>query len=77
MLNSHHKILFVLVLFIFNSSFLIPNCFCQWVQMSNGIGNVNVCALTYDGNDIFAVSYGHGVYLSTNYGVTWTQPWYC
>jgi hypothetical protein len=45
----------------------------QWVQVSNGIGNVDVRSLAYSGNNIFAGTNGYGVYLSTNSGTSWTQ----
>jgi Secretion system C-terminal sorting domain len=78
MKNSYCKILcFVFVLFIFNSSFLIPNCFSQWVHMSNGMCNATASALAANGNYVFAGTMsgpsGCGVYLSTNNGTSWTQ----
>ena len=46
----------------------------QWVQMSNGMGNDKyVRAFTMNGNNIFAGTYGQGVYLSTNNGSNWSQ----
>jgi Secretion system C-terminal sorting domain len=68
----------VFALFIFNSSFLIPNCMCQWVQMSNGMGDRYVHSIVASGNTIFAATYdpydsSRGVYLSTNNGTTWTH----
>ncbi len=65
-------LLAVLAFIILNSSFLIHNCMCQWVQMNNGMGNVGVIALTYSGNNIYAATY-YGVYFSTNNGTNWTQ----
>ncbi|HEY5534030.1 MAG TPA: T9SS type A sorting domain-containing protein [Ignavibacteria bacterium] len=67
---------FVLVSFllIYNLTFNIENCISQWVQMSNGIGNdkiVNSFAIL--GNNIFAGTYGNGVYLSSNNGTNWIQ----
>ncbi len=48
----------------------------QWVQMSNGMGNKTVRSLAYSGNNIFAGIYSAtgGVYLSTNDGITWSEP---
>jgi hypothetical protein len=72
--NSYFKsISLIFVLFILNSSFLITNCFCQWVQVSNGMGNQIVYSLAYSGNNIFAGTDSNGVYLSTNNGTNWTQ----
>lgn len=52
----------------------IENCSAQWVQMSNGMGNnITVKAFTTLGNNIFAGTNNYGVYLSTNYGINWTQ----
>jgi len=77
MKNSIYNILCVIfALFIFNFSLLIPYCMCQWVQVSNGIGNLYVSSLAYSGNNIFAgigPEYYTGVYISTNNGSTWTQ----
>ncbi len=65
-----------------NSIFLISFALCflffgiceaQWVQVSNGMGNVNVYSLAYSGNNIFAGTDNYGVYLSTNNGTTWSQ----
>jgi hypothetical protein len=55
-------------------SILIPNCICQWVQVSNGISNRSIYSLASSGNNIFAGTWAnHGVYLSTNNGTNWTQ----
>jgi len=46
----------------------------QWVQFSNGMGNVTVTALSVSGTYIFAGTSGNnGVYISTNNGINWTQ----
>src|SRR5438552_487816 len=49
----------------------------QWVQVNSGIGNISVYSLASIGNNIFAgagiFSNPHGVYLSTNFGSSWTQ----
>ncbi len=58
---------------ILNSSFIIYNCFGQWVQMSNGMGNDKVVnTLVASGNNIFA-GLNNGLWLSTNNGQNWTQ----
>ncbi len=45
----------------------------QWVQMSNGMGNnKTITSFVVSGTNIFAGTYGSGIYLSTNYGVSWT-----
>src|SRR5437016_5474762 len=44
----------------------------QWVQMSNGIGNEYVYSLTANGNNVIAGT-NNGVFISTNYGTSWTQ----
>ncbi len=66
------KILLILV--ILNSSFIITNA--QWMQVNNGMGNKTVHSLAYSGNNIFAGIYSStgGVYLSTNDGITWSEP---
>jgi hypothetical protein len=45
----------------------------QWVQMSNGIPNQWVMSFAVLGNTIFAGTANTGVYISTNYGVNWSQ----
>jgi len=63
---------FLIVHYILN----IDNCSAQWVQMSSGMGiDKPVLSLAVIGNNIIAGldnSTG-GMYLSTNYGVSWTQ----
>ena len=58
---------------IVGSALKIENCICQWVQMSNGMGNLGVCVLKQIGNNIYAGTFNNGVYLSTNNGINWTQ----
>jgi hypothetical protein len=71
-----HKI-FVFALFSFliiHCTLKFENCSAQWVQMSNGMGNISVWSLAYSGNNIFAGTYPvNGVYLSTNNGTSWVQ----
>jgi hypothetical protein len=59
-------------LLIINSSFLIRNSVAQWVQ-TEGIYGGDVYSVAISGNNIFAGSYGNGVYISTNNGTNWTQ----
>ncbi len=47
------------------------NVYSQWMQVSSGMGNIDVRALAVKGNIIFAG--GSGLYLSTNNGTSWTQ----
>ena len=44
----------------------------QWVQ-TNGPHGGNVSCLAVSGSDLFAGTYGGGVFLSTNRGGNWTQ----
>ncbi len=64
---------YFIVFFILNSPFLVNNCVCQWVQMSNGIYGEIIYSLAVSGNNIFAGTSQYGVYLSTNNGISWTQ----
>lgn len=67
-------IAFLVALIFLHSSFLIRNCQSQWVQMSNGMGtDISVRSFAILGNNIFAGTELHGVYLSTNHGINWTQ----
>ena len=68
------KLIFISLLFILNSSFLIHNCPCQWVQMSSGMGNdKTVYSLTASGINILAGSDDYGIWRSTNNGQNWSQ----
>jgi hypothetical protein len=68
---------FVLALLL-NSSLLINNCVSQWVQYSNGIGSYNIGGFALNGTTLFTGTVGisngpgAGVYLSNNYGASWT-----
>jgi len=62
----------IITLFTLQTLFTL-NSFTQWVQVSNGMGNLNVSSLASGGNNIFAGTYASGVYLSTNNGTNWTQ----
>ena len=64
------KIFFTVIFIILNSSFLIHNCFSQWVQM-NGIYGGSVYSVACNGNNIFAGTISNGVFHSTNFGITW------
>ncbi|MBN1633449.1 MAG: carboxypeptidase regulatory-like domain-containing protein [Ignavibacteria bacterium] len=67
-------LIFISILIILNSSLFINNCTCQWVQMSNGMGNDKVVlSLTTSGNNILAGTDDYGIWRSTNYGQEWTQ----
>jgi hypothetical protein len=63
---------FVFFLFV-HCTFKIYNCEAQWVQVSNGMGNISVPALASSGNYLFAGTWRNGVYLSTNNGTSWAQ----
>ncbi len=60
---------FLFIAFIFS---LVIKANAQWVQMSNGMGNIVVMSLAASGNNIFAGTL-YGVYLSTDNGTNWTQ----
>lgn len=57
------------VFIILNSSFLIHNCQCQWMQQSC---SGHVLSLKTKNNIIFAGS-SNGVFYTTNYGINWIQ----
>ncbi|MBN1634131.1 MAG: T9SS type A sorting domain-containing protein [Ignavibacteria bacterium] len=58
---------------IAHCTFIIEDCLCQWVQMSNGIvTGANVTSFAVYENNIFAGTF-MGVWLSTNNGQNWTQ----
>ncbi|MBK6876821.1 MAG: hypothetical protein IPG99_10330 [Ignavibacteria bacterium] len=41
--------------------------------MQTALNNLDVLSLATSGSNIFAGTYGYGVYLSTNNGTSWTQ----
>jgi photosystem II stability/assembly factor-like uncharacterized protein len=45
----------------------------QWVQTSNGLGDVIVYSLAANEGNIFVGTISNVLYLSTNNGITWTQ----
>jgi hypothetical protein len=59
-------------------TFNIENCSAQWVQYSNGIGSYNIGGFALNGSTLYTGTVGinngpgAGVYLSSNYGVSWT-----
>ena len=58
----------ICIVFIINSI----SVFGQWEQCNGPYGGyIEVFAIR--GNNIFSGSYGHGIYLSTNDGYSWTQ----
>ncbi len=62
----------ILTVLIFHCSLTIANA--QWVQMPNGMGDSStVYSLASLGTNIFAGTFGNGVYISTNNGTSWIQ----
>ena len=71
----HYKLYLVILFTLFSSVILnTENCSAQWVQMSNGMGNIqDVYALTASGTGIVAGTWGSGVYRSADNGSNWIQ----
>jgi photosystem II stability/assembly factor-like uncharacterized protein len=66
--------LLISILLIFNFTLNINNCTCQWQQVTNGlVSTTSIYSFTFCGNIIFAGTNNSGVYLSTNYGLNWSQ----
>jgi hypothetical protein len=64
----------ILLFLIVHCTLSIEDCMCQWVQVSNGIGNgTSVYALGNNGTNIFAGTENNGVYITTNYGNSFAQ----
>jgi hypothetical protein len=64
----------LIILIIICHSFLISqNLFCQWVQMSNGMGGINVYCFAVKDSFLFAGANGYGVYMSSNNGLLWIK----
>jgi photosystem II stability/assembly factor-like uncharacterized protein len=66
MKNIYYLIAIILTVFY-------PSLNAQWVQMSNGMGDLAVYALASSGNNIIAGTHSEGAYLSTDNGESWTQ----
>ena len=65
------KIKIIIVVFVIvHCTFIIENCVGQWVQC-DGIYGGCVYSIALSENNIFAGTYGKGVYLSTNNDTTW------
>jgi len=63
----------LIVLLIFFS--LLPNhwLLADWVKMSNGINGGHVYSFALVGSAVFAGTENHGLYLSTNQGMSWKE----
>jgi hypothetical protein len=63
--------------FVFFLTILLYSFFnftsAQWIYMSNGLGNTGVYSLAANGSYIFAGTNMHGVYYTTNNGITWNS----
>ncbi len=68
------KTIFSLVyLLIINSFFFVDDGICQWVQSSNGLGTDKyINCLVSNGGNIFAGTWGSGVFVSSNNGANWS-----
>jgi hypothetical protein len=62
-----------MILLVVNSSVLTPNCFSQWVSMSNGLTWGYVYSFTISGNYLFTGLPSFGTYVTTNNGSVWTS----
>lgn len=63
-----------LFIFLVAGNVLMFNvCYPQWVQVSNGMGNIDTDALTADGTNMFAGGTSAGVYYTSNSGANWVQ----
>jgi hypothetical protein len=51
----------------------ISNQFINWTAVNTGLTNTKILTLAVNGNNIFAGTYGGGIYFSTNNGLNWTQ----
>jgi hypothetical protein len=53
--------------------YLSPDSGKNWTLVSTGLGNQQVYALAFNGVNLFAGTYGGGVFRSTNAGTSWTH----
>src|ERR1039457_1446008 len=63
-----YLVLLIVLLFLIISN---DNLNAQWVQTNGPYGGVVNC-LAVSGTNIFAGTYGGGIYLSSNNGTSWT-----
>jgi photosystem II stability/assembly factor-like uncharacterized protein len=54
-------------------SFFAATAWSQWVKVSNGFNNADIFTIRVKGDNIFAGTYGGGVFKSTNNGLNWSQ----
>ncbi len=64
-----HKVRSILVLFSL-SLMVAFVAHAQWVQ-SDGVSGGTILSLTAYGNNLFAGTYGAGIFISTNGGISW------
>jgi hypothetical protein len=65
-------LLTVLIIFTFNFSLTINNCFSQWEE-TQSVGGVGCMTISVFGSTIYAGTYNQGVYISTNGGLNWVR----
>ena len=69
-MNKIYK-LFVLFFFIYNLSFNIENCICQWQQTAGPQGSNIISLYSPNQKTIFAGTHGDGIFRSNNLGAKW------
>jgi photosystem II stability/assembly factor-like uncharacterized protein len=57
----------------FVATILNQNAFAQWTNVSTGLGNKQVYSFTNNSTNLFAGTFGYGLYTSTDNGLSWTQ----
>ncbi len=66
------KIHRILLLFIIGTFISVQFTSAQWANVSNGMGNYQVYSLLKSGNNIFAGTLSHGLFISTDDGSSWS-----
>jgi len=69
MRNIIYKSLFITAIIFFNFTF-IRHCQGQWVNFDGPSGEM-ISDIAIQGNDLFVVSIDYGIFLTTDYGVSW------
>jgi photosystem II stability/assembly factor-like uncharacterized protein len=61
------------VALFFVATILTQNTFAQWTNFSTGLGNKQIYSFTNNSTNLFAGTFGYGLYTSTDNGLSWTQ----
>ena len=70
-LNKYEINMKKLIIFVFFVSVFITHA--QWERCDTGLTTDTISGIAVSGNNIFAITYGGGVFFSSDYGSNWSQ----